>query len=113
MHELSLAEHLLQIIEEAAREQQFSRVKAVWLEIGQLACVEQQSLRFYFNVVAKNSIAHQAALHIIESPGQAHCEACSRLCSIETYHAACPYCGNYALTIIQGAEMRVKELEVE
>ncbi|MBL8499629.1 MAG: hydrogenase maturation nickel metallochaperone HypA, partial [Nitrosomonas sp.] len=38
MHELSLAESILQLIEDAAVEQQFTQVKTVWLEIGQLAC---------------------------------------------------------------------------
>lgn len=113
MHELSLAESLLLIIEDAAREQRFSRVKVVWLEIGQLACVEQQSLQFYFDAITRDSIAHEATLHIIESPGQARCGVCNLLCSVETYHAVCPHCGSYALKIIQGGEMRIKELEVE
>ena len=40
MHELSLAENVLQIIEEAAQAQGFSRVKTVVLEIGRPAAVE-------------------------------------------------------------------------
>lgn len=113
MHELSLAESLLQVIESAAHQQQFSRVKTVWLEIGQLACVEQESLRFYFDVVKADSIARQARLEIIDIAGQAECEDCHRNCSIDIYHTACPYCGHYALKITRGEEMRIKELEVE
>ena len=37
MHEMSLAEGVLQIIEDSAKSQNFSRVKTVWLEIGKLA----------------------------------------------------------------------------
>jgi hydrogenase nickel incorporation protein HypA/HybF len=113
MHELSLAESLLQVIEDVAREQQFSRVKTVWLEIGKLACVEQESLRFFFDAVKADSVAQKAKLEIIGIAGKARCENCHQNCGIETYYTACPYCGQYALKVTQGEEMRIKELEVE
>ena len=62
MHEMSLAESVRQIIEDAARKQGFTRVKTVWLEIGQLACVEKESLRFCFDAVTHGSIAPQTHL---------------------------------------------------
>ena len=115
MHELSLAENIMQIIEETALEQKFTRdtrVKTVWLEIGQLACVEQESLRFYFDVVTQDSIAQQAKLEIIEIAGQALCNQCDHNVPITTHYEACPHCGNYALRVIQGDGMQIKELEV-
>ncbi|MCK9214813.1 MAG: hydrogenase maturation nickel metallochaperone HypA, partial [Rhodoferax sp.] len=39
MHEMSLAEGVLQLIEDAARRDGFNKVSAVWLEIGQLSGV--------------------------------------------------------------------------
>lgn len=113
MHELSLAENLLQIIEDAAHEQQFTQVKTVFLEIGQLACVELEPLRFYFEVVTQNSVAQHAKLEIIEIAGQALCTQCQQQLVIATYHQACSHCGSYALTITQGDGMRIIELEVE
>lgn len=74
MHEMSLAESMLQLIEDAAYQQGFTRVKTVWLEIGQLACVEQESLRFGFDVVTRGSIAEQARLEIVETAGQGWCK---------------------------------------
>ncbi len=113
MHELSLAENIVQLIEDAALEQQFSQVKTVWLEIGQLAWVEQESLRFYFDVVAQHSIARQARLEIIEVAGRALCKQCNQDILIATYHDACPHCGSYTLQVSQGDGMRIRELEVE
>ena len=113
MHELSLAEHIMQIIEENALKQKFTRVKTVWLKIGQLACVEQESLRFYFDVVKQDSIAQQAKLEIIEVAGQARCNQCDCHVSIATHYEACPHCDNYALQVVQGDEMQINELEVE
>ncbi len=113
MHEMSLAENIVQLIDDAAREQQFTRVKTVWLEIGQLACVEKESLRFCFDVVAQDSIARQARLEIIDIAGQALCMRCHQTVSVASYYEACSDCGNTVLQMIQGAEMRIKELEVE
>jgi len=112
MHEMSLAENIIQLIEDAALEQQFTQVITVWLEIGQLACIEKESLRFYFDVVTQDSIARQAKLEIIETAGQALCNQCKQDILIAAYHEACPHCGSYALQVTQGDEMRIKELEV-
>jgi len=71
---MSLVENVLQIIEDAAHKQGFTRAKTVWLEIGQLACVEQETLRFGFDVVTRGSIAEQARLEIVETAGQGRCE---------------------------------------
>ena len=57
MHEMSLAEGVLQIIEDEARAQSFSRVKTVWLEIGQLAGVEKEAMLFCFDAVVRDSVA--------------------------------------------------------
>jgi len=77
MHEMSLAEGVLQLIEDSAKTQSFSRVRTVWLEIGQLAGVEVEAMKFCFDVVVRDSIAQDAKLVIIETPGQAWCLHCA------------------------------------
>ena len=113
MHEMSLAENMLQIIEDAAHNQGFTRVKTVWLEIGQLACVEQESLRFGFDVVTRGSVAEQARLEIIEIAGQGRCKKCASDMALAALYEACPNCGGYEIQVTGGDQMRVKELEVE
>lgn len=113
MHEMSLAESMLQIIEDTARKQGFTRVKTIWLEIGQLACVEPESLRFAFDVVARGSIAQQARLEIVEKAGQGQCVKCSLEIPLAALYQACPGCGSYEIRVTGGDGMRVKELEVE
>lgn len=113
MHEMSLAENVLQIIEDAAVEQNFSRVKTVRLEIGQLAGVETEAMTFCFEAVARDSIARDAKLEIIETPGQAHCTHCALTVHVKATYDACPQCGAFPLRVTGGNEMRVKELDVE
>lgn len=113
MHEMSLAESVLQIIEDAASKQGFIRVRTVWLEIGQLACVEPESLRFSFEQVTRDSIAHQARLEIIAIEGRGRCEQCGCEVLLPALYEPCPNCGNYQIKVTDGDQMRVRELEVE
>ncbi len=112
MHEMSLCEGILQILEEQARAQHYHRVKAVWLEIGALAGVEIEALRFSFEVVCRGSLAEGARLEIIGTPGQAWCMDCARTVTVNERYAACPECGGCQLHVNGGDEMRIKELEV-
>ncbi len=113
MHEMSLAESVRQIIDDAARDQGFTRVKAVWLEIGRLACVEQEAMRFCFDAAMRDSIADGAQLEIVETEGRGRCAACSVEIPIATLYEACPHCGSYEIRVTGGDAMRVIELEVE
>jgi hydrogenase nickel incorporation protein HypA/HybF len=113
MHEMSLCEGVLRILEEQARDQAFSRVKTVWLEIGDLASVEKEAMRFSFDVVMKGSLADGARLEIIEIPGQAWCMQCMKPVAIKHLFDACNDCGSHQLQVTGGEEMRIKELEVD
>lgn len=113
MHEMSLAEGVLQLIEDSAKTQNFSRVKTVWLEIGQLAGVEVEAMQFCFEAVVNDSIAQGAELVIIELPGQAWCLHCAEVVNVTALYDACPKCGSHQVQVTGGNEMRVKELDVE
>ena len=113
MHEMSLAESVLQIIEDAARAQDFQRVRTVVLEIGALSAVEPEAMRFCFDAVMHDSIAEQARLEIIETAGQGCCTKCAQKFPLAALYQACPECGSYDVKVTDGDGMRVKELEVE
>jgi hydrogenase nickel incorporation protein HypA/HybF len=112
MHEMSLAEGVLQLIEDAARKEGFSRVTTVWLEIGQLAGVEVEAMKFCFDVVVRDSIADGARLEIVATPGSGWCMLCSASVPLEEVFGACPQCGRHQVQVTGGTEMRVRELEV-
>ena len=112
MHEMSLAENVLQIIEDAARTQNFRRVRAVVLEIGKLAAVEAEAMHFCFDAVTRGSIAEGAQLEIIETPGAGRCQACGMTVAMQEQYGLCPECGSPQLEIIAGNQMRIKDLEV-
>ena len=113
MHEMSLAEGIIELVEETARREQAQRVKLVVLEIGQLSSVEPEALRFCFDVVTKNGLADGAALEIVDVPGSGWCLPCGQTVAISELYGACPHCGSHQVQATGGTEMRVKEIEIE
>ncbi|MCU7921414.1 MAG: hydrogenase maturation nickel metallochaperone HypA [Candidatus Thiodiazotropha sp. (ex Dulcina madagascariensis)] len=113
MHEISLCEGVLQVLQENAVSQGYSKVKTVWLEIGALSGVEPEAMRFGFDVVMKNSLAGGARLEIIHLPGEAWCMQCSKSVQVSARFEACPECSSYQLQVTGGDEMRIKQLEVD
>ena len=113
MHEMSLAEGILQIVEDTAARQGFKKVTEVRLEIGVLSGVEVEALAFCLDVVLKGSVAEGARVVMEKLPGQGYCLNCCKTVAIEALYDACPECGSYQVQATGGTEMRVKDLLVE
>lgn len=113
MHEMSLTEGVLQILQESAKSKGFERVKTVWLEVGELSSVEIEAMRFCFDVVMQDTLAQGAKLEIIQVPGEAWCMSCGKSVTVKQRFDPCPDCGGFQLQVTGGDQMQVKELEVE
>ena len=113
MHEMSLAEGILQLVEDTARRESARRVKTVVLEIGSLASVEVEALRFCFDAVTRGSLAEGAVLEIQTVAGAGWCLPCGETVPMAELYGACPRCGSYQVQPTAGTEMRVKEIEIE
>ncbi len=113
MHEMSLAEGVLQIMEAQAKAQNFKRVKTVWLEIGELSHVDPEAIAFCFDAVTRGSIADGAKLEIVRTPGQAWCHDCAEQVDVRSLADPCPKCNGHKVQVTSGDDMRVKELEVD
>jgi hydrogenase nickel incorporation protein HypA/HybF len=112
MHEMSLAESMLQIVDETARKNGATKVTAVRLELGALSHVEADALRFCFDAVARGGLAEGAQLEIVTTPGRAWCMPCGDTVDLARLGDACPRCGGYQLQVTQGEEMRLKDIEI-
>lgn len=112
MHEVSICEGIILLLEEQAVVQHFQQVQTLWLEIGELAGVELEALRFSFEVVSRGTLAEGARLEILQPQGRAWCQDCTQRVSVKTRYDACSECGGYQLQVCAGDELRIKELEV-
>ena len=112
MHELTLCEQILDILDDEKRRRGFSRLKRLKLEIGRFGCVDADALTFAFEVTTRDSWLDGAAIEVVRLPGRARCLDCDREVEVETHLADCPACGSARLMPTGGDEMRLVEIEV-
>lgn len=113
MHELSLAECVMNLVEDARRREAFAQVRSLRLEVGALAGVDVRSLRVALEALRPGTCLEQAAIVIDEPPGRAHCPTCHRSVSVRSRLDDCPACGSPGLQPTRGTELRVLDLLVE
>ncbi len=113
MHEMSLSESLIGLVEDEAKKGAFTKVKIVRLAVGVLSHVSADALLFCFDAVSRGTIAEGAKLDIVAVPGQGWCMDCSKTVALSERFGACPECGNYHVQMTAGDELRLHELEVE
>lgn len=113
MHELSICLSLIEILETQAEQHHFHKIKTLSLEIGDLAGIEVEALKFNFPIAASRSIAKNAKLNIISTPGKGFCKSCQSKIRIKNMMSACPKCYSYDYRILEGKEMRILNMEVE
>ncbi len=63
MHEITLCQRALELIEQQAAKHGAKRVTGVWLKIGAFSCVRTSSLAFCFDSVCRGSVAEGCKLH--------------------------------------------------
>jgi hydrogenase nickel incorporation protein HypA/HybF len=113
MHESGLTEDLFTHAMRHAQEAQAKRITRVKIRIGALSDASPESIQFYFNSLAPGTIAEGAALEFVAECGTAHCNACGRDVKIDELFAACPSCGEVALTLTGGDAVYLDSLDVE
>lgn len=113
MHELSIAEHIVDIALEHLPADGDGKVKEIALQIGMLSGIEIDALMFAMDVVINGTPLEHATVRIERVHGRARCDLCALEFDIEEYYSSCPSCGGFEHTVLQGEEMRVLSLLVE
>ncbi len=113
MHEVSLCQSTLEIIEQQAKQHNVHKVTGIWLEIGALSCIEESAFRFSFEVACRGTVAEGSQLHIVHCPALAWCWDCGESVEVEAHDAVCPKCQGLNLKVEGGDSLKIKELEVE
>lgn len=113
MHEISLCLSLVELLEQQAQQHNAQQVTKVWLEIGALACVEEQAMRFSFTSAAQGTRAENCELILCPVPALAWCWDCGVSVQITQHASPCPHCGGHKLRLESGDALRIKQLEIE
>ncbi|HVB21336.1 MAG TPA: hydrogenase maturation nickel metallochaperone HypA [Ktedonobacteraceae bacterium] len=114
MHELSIAQSIVDVVETRAAECNAARVKYVRLRIGEANGIVTDSLTFCFEMVASTNPTLAGAQLIIDSvPHRARCSHCEEEFAVANFIAQCPICQEWSREIISGTEFQVLEMEIE
>ncbi|MCD8339780.1 MAG: hydrogenase maturation nickel metallochaperone HypA [Burkholderiales bacterium] len=113
MHEMSLAQGIVEIVEKVSQDNNNRLVDSVTLAIGQLAGVELSALMQGLKIAANRTPMEGAEIRIKHIPGTAWCMDCGKTVPISRLGDSCPECGGYHLAVNGGTEFRVSELELK
>ncbi len=113
MHELPVTQSILKIALQHAGQANAKRITDIHLVMGELSANVDDSVQFYWDIIAKDTLAEGAQLHFRRVPAELQCMAC-----FEKYHPdggelLCPNCGSVGAKIIAGEEFFVEAIDVE
>jgi hydrogenase nickel incorporation protein HypA/HybF len=110
MHELSIATAVLNTALKHAEERP---VEVVAMRVGTLRLVVPDSLRFYWEIVARETVCEDARLELIEIDTRLECEDCGREWEPLVPAFRCPDCGSAKIRVTAGEELEVEYIEVK
>lgn len=107
MHELALAEEVLELVRRHVPDAQAALVREVRVRVGELAGVVPDSLEFCFGAIVSGTPWQAARLTIEDVPAMARCQACGSVFHTATPGAGCPACGGARVRMESGQELHV------
>jgi len=113
MHELSVAQSIVDIIRQHVPEPELPNVRTVRLKIGTVAGIVQDSLEFSFGVITAETPLAQAALTVESIPFAIRCNKCGNESLNELGIILCSTCGSSDTRVIAGTEMQIAAIELE
>jgi hydrogenase nickel incorporation protein HypA/HybF len=113
MHELSITESILKIALRHAEQAGAKRITRLNLVIGELSGVVGESVQFYWDMIARDTIAQGAELHFEHVPASLRCLDCSHVFPMDGRSTACPECGAGRVVAAGGDDFRLESIEVE
>lgn len=113
MHELSLVNSILNIVNTEQKRCGFSEVLEIRLKIGEISGVIPECMEEFFPLAAKGTAAENAKLSIDVIPAEFRCCECAWQGRIGKYSICCPDCGCERLKMVSGREFYVEDMKVK
>jgi len=114
MHELGIAQSLLNLVLEHLRSSERLRVTGLKIRIGELSAVNAASLTFCFQELARGTPVEGARIDVVDVPAAFRCRSCGHIYGGTPLDAgACSKCGGRDVEVSGGKELELIELQVE
>lgn len=113
MHELSIAQSILDTVISEAVKRELKQVNIIGLRIGAMTDIVPEALEFGFNALKADTILSNTSLKIETVPIKGYCEKCSERFEVNEFIFVCPQCYSNKIKTEQGSELDIAYLEVE
>jgi len=113
MHEASVVEALVSMLEAEVAKQGGGRVTLVRLVVGEATGYMRESLEFYFGLLSKGTSLEGARLELGLVKSLLHCPACAEDFERLRFSFDCPRCGGPGQMTRVGKEFFVESIDLE
>jgi hydrogenase nickel incorporation protein HypA/HybF len=113
MHELSVTESVLEIACKHAEQAQAKKVTDIYLVIGKLSSIVDDSVQFYWDFISKGTLCEEATLHFKRIPAELVCLDCDHKYTLDDELTPCPQCGSARIRVVSGDEFNLESIEVQ
>ncbi len=113
MHELAVTESILNIALKYAEQAQASRVSDLYLVIGRLSSIVDDSVQFYWDMISEGTLCAGSKLHFQRVPAQMICLACGKEYTLDGELEPCPGCSSAKVKVASGDQFYLDSIEIE
>lgn len=112
MHEISIAQSILDLVRQHVPAPQIPEVALVRVRVGSLSGVVGESLAFCFEALVTDTPLGRARLDIERVPTTCACGDCGHRFEPEAMIFLCPACGGGRTRLESGADLQVVHVEL-
>ena len=113
MHELSVAQEIIDRVAREMRGRPSARARAVGVKIGEISSVDRDALTFGFEALIKDTEWQRLALEIEYCLRRHRCSDCGTEFNVHDFETSCIACGNTKTVMISGDELDIGYIEVD
>lgn len=113
MHEYSIVQSLIDTCDDYLKEHGAQKVTKIVLKVGVLSGIEPHLLENAFDTFKDGTVCSKAKLVLNIQKVKVHCNDCGIELELEKNNFVCPDCESCNLSVLDGEEMYLMQLELE
>jgi len=113
MHELGIANSILEAVRTEVSRYPGQYATKVCVRIGELSAIDEEALRFSFEVLSRETDLEGLQLEVEFCPRKHRCRECGEVFIVRDYDIRCAQCASLQTECCGGDELAIAYLEVE
>jgi hydrogenase nickel incorporation protein HypA/HybF len=113
MHELSITENMLEIALDYATRAHAKRIINLYLIVGEMSSIVDDSVQFYWELITDNTIAENSKLNFKRIKAEFICNDCETKYFLIDQQLTCPSCNSSNISLIAGDEFMIEAIDID